>query len=265
MGESKLNGLVRAADAYEALFVPALFEQWAPQVVDAARIRPGQTVLDVACGTGILARAALARVGSGGRVTGIDPGPGMLAVARRLAPAVTWHEGLAESLPFASHSFDAVVSQFGLMFFSDRPQALREMVRVRAPDGCLAVAVWDSLARIPAYAAVVDLLEQTAGRAAADALRAPFVLGDPQALRDLFAAAGIASTQITTLAGTGRFPSVRTMVEADLRGWLPIAGVELTEELIGNVLAQAERTLAPFAQPDGRVVFDLSAHLITAH
>lgn len=69
----------------------------------------------------------------------------MLAVARQLEPAVDWREGFAESLPFPDESFDAVVSQFGLMFFTDRRQALREMLRVLVPGGRLAVAVWDSL------------------------------------------------------------------------------------------------------------------------
>ncbi len=76
--------------AYEALFVPALFGQWAPRVADAAQVQPGQRVLDVACGTGILARELLSRVGPSGRVVGIDPSPGMMAVAERLAPSVTW-------------------------------------------------------------------------------------------------------------------------------------------------------------------------------
>ena len=125
--------------------------------------------------------------------------------------------GAAESLPFPDQSFDAVVSQFGLMFFMDRRQALREMLRVLAPGGRLVVAVWDSLETMPAYAAEVALLEQTAGRQAADALRAPFVLGNRQHLATLFSEAGVDSPEITTHHGTAQFPSIRTMVEADLR------------------------------------------------
>ena len=126
MTEPTLQAQIDAANAYEALFVPALFGQWAPQLVEAARIRPGQRVLDVACGTGILAREVASRIGPTGRVAGLDPNPGMLAVAKRLAPAVEWREGVAESLPFPDASCDAVVSQFGLMFFTDRRQALRQ-------------------------------------------------------------------------------------------------------------------------------------------
>src|SRR5262245_60940676 len=99
-----------AARAYEALFVPALFQQWPPVIAELAQIRPGERVLDVACGTGVLARHAAQCVGPGGQVVGLDPNPGMLAVARENAPAIEWQQGVAESLPFPDGSFDAVVS-----------------------------------------------------------------------------------------------------------------------------------------------------------
>lgn len=264
MSEPTLQAQIDAAHAYEALFVPALFGQWAPKVADAALIQPGQRVLDVACGTGILAREIASRIGPAGRVVGIDPNPGMLAAAKQIAPAVEWREGVAESLPFPDQSFDAVVSQFGLIFFTDRRQALREMLRVLAPGGRLAVAVWDSLDNIPAYASEVALLERTAGRRAADALRAPFVLGHPKDLARLFSEAGVASPEITTHHGTAQFPSIRTMVEADLRGWLPVMGVHLAEDQIGRILQEAEQVLSAYATAAGRVAFHLSAHLVTA-
>ena len=264
MGEPTLQAQVDAANAYEALFVPALFGQWTPKVADAAQIKPGQRVLDVACGTGILAREIAPRIGSAGRVVGVDPSPGMVAVAKQLAPAIGWREGVAESLPFPDQSFDAVVSQFGLMFFTDRRQALREMLRVLTPGGRLAVAVWDSLDNMPAYASEVALLERMAGRQAADALRAPFVLGDRKDLATLFSEAGVASAQVTTHGGAAQFPSIRTMVEADLRGWLPVMGVILSEDQIDRILQEARQALSSYATADGEVRFHLSAHLATA-
>jgi SAM-dependent methyltransferase len=264
MSAPTLQTQIEAANAYEAMFVPALFRQWASKVAEAAHIQPGQRALDVACGTGILARELNARMGSSGYVAGVDPNPGMVAVANQLAPAIKWREGVAESLPFPDQSFDAVVSQFGLMFFTDRRQALREMVRVLAPDGCMVVAVWDSLDNIPAFAAEVALLEETAGRRAADALRAPFVLGNRGELAALFSEAGVASAEITTHHGAARFPNIRTMVEADLRGWLPVMGVSLTEDQIGHILQEAEQALRAYATADGQASFDLSAHLVTA-
>lgn len=264
MNESSLQNQIDAARAYETLFVPALFGQWAPKVADAARTQPGHRALDVGADTGILARAIAARVGSTGHVAGVDPSAGMLAVAGQLAPAVEWREGVGESLPFADRSFDAVVSQFALMFFDDRPQALREMLRVLTPGGRMAVAVWDSLESMPAYASEVALLERMAGRHAADALRAPFVLGNRTILAALFSEAGVGEFDITTHEGTAQFPGIRTMVEADLRGWLPVMGITLTEDVIERTLQDAEQSFGSYAAADGRVAFHLSAHIAIA-
>lgn len=139
-----------------------------------------------------------------------------------------------------------VVSQFGLMFFPDPAGALREMMRVLVDGGRLVVAVWASLADTPAYAAEVALVDCLAGAAAADALRAPFVLGEPGRLAELCAAAGIPGAAVGLQQGRGRFPNIRRMVDVDLRGWLPIMGVVLEEGLIAKILQQAEVALEPF-------------------
>jgi SAM-dependent methyltransferase len=258
-----LQEQIDAASAYETLMVPALFGPWAAKVAAAARIEPGDRVLDVGCGTGVLSREVASRTGATGFVAGLDPNPGMLEVARRLAPAVEWRQGVAESLPFRDRSFDAVVSQFGLMFFENRREALGEALRVLVPAGRLAVAVWDALDRIPAYGAEAALLERVAGPQAAAALHAPFVLGDRRDLAALFTDAGVASVEVVTERGVARFPSVRVMVEADLRGWLPVMGIVLPEEQVGRILAEAEHVLGPYVTADGSVAFDLSAHLVT--
>jgi ubiquinone/menaquinone biosynthesis C-methylase UbiE len=116
-----------AAEVYESCFVPAIFGAWASPVADAAGIRTGNRVLDVGCGTGVLAREALRRVGQEGQVVGVDLNEGMLAVAARTAPEIDWRLGDATSLPFEDASFDVVVSQFALMYFPDRVASLREM------------------------------------------------------------------------------------------------------------------------------------------
>jgi len=254
---------IAAASAYEDLHVPALFQQWAPRVLEAAQIKPGHRVLDVACGTGILARQAALRLGGEGFVTGLDASPGMLALAKQLVPTIEWREGTAESLPYDADSFDAVVSQFGLMFFRDRSRALGEMLRVLAPGGRMAVAVWESLDNSEAYPTEVALLERLAGPRAADALRAPFLLGDREELKTLFECAGVDSVEITTHRGTARFPNIRIMVEADLRGWLPVMGVVLEEEQIEGILLEAEIALSQYVTPQGTVEFDSPAHIVT--
>ena len=263
MTSPSLEAQVAGAKTYEALFVPALFGLWAARVADAANLAGGQSVLDVACGTGVLAREARQRTGPAGYVAGLDPSIGMLAVARELSPSVDWRQGTAESMPFADASFDAVVSQFGLMFM-DRHRAIREMLRVLRPHGRLVVAVWDTVGNIPAYAAEIALVERLAGARAADALRAPFELGDRGLLAEIFGEAGASSVTISTPKGAATFPSVRVMVEADLRGWLPVMGVSLAEEEIGRILAEAEDVLGSYVTNDGRVTFDASAHLVTA-
>lgn len=264
MNKPDMDKQIAGARAYEALHVPALFKQWCPRVLDAAGVARDNRVLDVACGTGVLAREAAVRVGPAGSVTGVDSGYGMLAVAKELAPSIEWQECAAESLPYPDRSFDAVVSQFGLMFFSDRSQAVREMIRVLKPGAKLAVAVWDSLEKSEAYPEEVELLQRLAGKAAADALRAPFALGDKADLMALFEASGVASIGVETHTGTARFPSIRTMVEADLRGWLPVMGVVLQEEQIDSILNEAEGILAEYVTADGKVVFNSPAHIVTA-
>ena len=260
----ELAAATEGAQAYEDLHVNALFRQWAGPVLDAARVGPGHRVLDVACGTGVVAREAIGRVGAAGAVTGLDIDAGMLAVADAIEPAVEWIEGEAGRLPFDDGDFDAVVSQFGLMFFPDPVAAVREMLRCTRPGGRVVVAVWEALDRTEAFPLSVDLLQRRAGAAAADALRAPFVLGDTDELRQIFEDAGASSISIDTHPGTARFPSIRSMVEADLRGWLPIMGVVLDDDLIASILAEAETALGPFVdEPGGAMTFAAPAHVVT--
>lgn len=263
MEDQRLQEEIDGAGAYEALHVPALFEEWTPGVLEAAQVAPGHRILDVACGTGVLARAAAKQVGPRGSVVGVDPNPGMLTVARRLSDRVQWVEGVAEDLPCEDASFDRVLSQFGMMFFTDRAAALNEMLRVLVPGGQLAIAVWDSLEHTPAYARAVGLLERMAGPAAARALSAPFGMGDRTALEELMLQAGVEGVDGTTLMGKARFPSLRVMVEADLRGWLPVMGVDLEEPLILDILAKAEEDLGAYVTSDGRVEFDSPAHIVS--
>ncbi len=251
-----------AAEVYEEFFVPALFREWAPRVAQAAGIREGYKVLDVACGTGVLAREAAGRAGPQGEVCGLDRNEGMLAVARRLAPAVAWRQGLAEALPYAAGRFDAVVSQFGLMFFDDRQRALAEMLRVLRPGGRLAVAVWDRLETSPGYAAMTALLERLFGEQIAAGLRAPFVLGDPAELRPLFADAGMPDIEIATEVGSARFPSIEAWVHTDVKGWTLADLIDDAQYQVLLRAAQAELKL--FARPDGTVAFASPAHIVSA-
>lgn len=250
-----------AAEVYEDFFVPALFQQWPAQVAEAARVQTGMRVLDVACGTGILARSLAERLGAGS-VVGLDINPGMLAVAQRTAPLIEWREGAAESLPFEDASFDAVVSQFGLMFFEDRHAAIHEMVRVLKPGGKLAVAVWASLKDTPGYAAMAHLLQRLFGDTIAQALHVPYNLGSRQHLRRLFDKVSLSNVDLQTLEGAARFPSIAAWVYTDVKGWT-LADV-LDDAQVETLLRHAEHELAPFVGPNGRVEFPAPAHIVTA-
>src|SRR5207248_3148605 len=132
------------AEVYERYNVPRFFLPWAHELVDRLDPRPGERILDVACGTGAATRLLAERVGPTGQVVGLDVNAGMLAAARAAVtnPVVEWHEANAQALPFADGAFDAILCQLGLQFFPDRPLALREMRRVLAPGGRLALACW---------------------------------------------------------------------------------------------------------------------------
>ncbi len=251
------------AEIYDEKFVPALFGPWGPVVAQAAGVAPGQKVLDVACGTGAATLAAAAIVGPGGQVTGLDANPEMLAVARRKGGGIGWQEGAAEALPFGDESFDAVISQFGFMFFADRTKALKEMMRVLRPGGRLAVAVCGALARSPGYRALAELLDRLFGQEVGDSFRAPFVLGDAEELGRIAAAAGLDGAAVEERRGAVRFESIAELVATE-RACVWTLGGLLDRAQFDLLLRESETVLRPFAGADGKVEFDMPALILTA-
>ncbi|MBX3606968.1 MAG: methyltransferase domain-containing protein [Piscinibacter sp.] len=251
------------AEVYDEQFVPALFRQWGPVLCDAAALAPGQRVLDVGCGTGALTLAAAGRVGAQGQVVGLDSNPEMLAVARRHASAVEWRAGRAEALPFEAASFDAVLSQFAMMFFDDPVAALREMQRVRRPGGSIAIAVCDAVERSPGYAALARLLDELFGRRVGDAFRAPFALGDAARLRALCRSAGLPEAAVASRDGQVRFASIDALVATERACAWTLGGL-LDDDQFARLRSAAGPALRPFVDPQGRIVFPMPALLITA-
>ncbi len=241
-----------SAEVYEAFFVPALFGQFPEPVLDHAGLVRGDRVLDVGCGTGILARAARRRVAPNGAVVGIDPNDGMLALARRVEPSIDWRSGAAESLPFVDRSFDHALSQFAAMFFTDRPAALDEMARVTVPGGTVTIVTWSELDRTPGYRAMVALIEDEVGPEAAAALRAPFTLGDAEDVGRLLAPLG-ADVRVEEIAGVARFDSLADWVHTDVRGWTLADLVDDTQEMA--LVARAGVELAGLVAENGSVRF----------
>jgi ubiquinone/menaquinone biosynthesis C-methylase UbiE len=180
-----------AAENYERFFVPAIGAPLAADLVETAALRPGERVLDVACGTGVVARLAAQRVGPTGSVAGLDLNPGMLAVARSVAPSdfsIHWYESSAEAMPLSDETFDAVLCQVSLQFLPDKIAALRQMRRVLVTGGRLILSVPGPT---PAIFAVMDeALERHIGPEAARFVRLVFSLHDPDELRALITEAG---------------------------------------------------------------------------
>ena len=259
-----------APEVYERELVPAVFGEWAPIVVKLAHPRPGERVVDVACGTGIVARIAAARVGPSGVVVGVDLNPGMLNVVRsvrtdpRSAAPIQWQEASADKLPFPGESFDIVYCQLGLQFFSDRPAALREMRRVLGPEGRLALMVWRGIHESPGFAMLAASLEKHVGQAAAAIMRAPFGLFNAEELAGLVRAAGFQDVAIQQRVGTVRFASVDRFVLSYIAG-SPLAGLvsEANDAARGALITDARNALAQYVA-NSELALPIAAHLLSA-
>lgn len=261
MEDAKGQLILNAARKYQSFFVPALFGEWGDRLAAQIPLKPGQRALDVACGTGVLA-SALARSAPGATVIGCDRNAAMLSVARETHAGVEWREASAEALPFEDGYFDAVVSQFGLMFFDDREKAVREMWRVLAPGGRLLIAVWASLEETPGYLAMVGLLQRLFGEAVAAELRAPYSLGDPAQVRELCEAAGISGARLQTQPGTARFPSIADWVQTDVKAWTLADRID--DAQLHTLQQAAAKELPPFTTPEGHVEFAAPALVVAA-
>ena len=244
-----------------SFFVPALFAEWPERVLRGAHVQAGDAVLDVACGTGILAREAADLVGARGSVTGVDINEGMLSLARQRSPDIIWKAGPAESLPFEPATFDRVVSQFGLTFFDDPTNAILEMGRVLRPRGTLAIAVWGPLDGTPGYAAIAQIFDELYGPEVAESMQTPFLLGDRQVLASLSAAAGMEDVVIDTIVGRARFPTLEAWISTDIAGW-KLAG-RIDDESSKRLKRYARHRLSRFVLADGSVEFDATAHIVS--
>lgn len=241
-----------AAEYFEAHFVPAIFAAWAPMLADAGGVTQGQRILDVACGTGIVARVVADRLAGAGQITGLDLNPSMIKVAQRLRPEVDWHEGDATRMPFADGSFDVVLSQAGLMFFPDPVAALREMRRVLRSGGRLAVQVWGAS---QGYDLIAEILEDSAGKEIADIFRAPFSMARPSYVPELLTKAGFDSPELRTYEEPARFSSVEAFLKTEIDGWVLEGRVD-----VDTLLRSAEEKLNPYVDARGSIAIPMAGH-----
>jgi ubiquinone/menaquinone biosynthesis C-methylase UbiE len=247
-----------AAELYERYVVPYFLGPWAPGLVEVAALRPGERVLDVACGTGVVAHLAAQQVGPTGQVTGVDLNAGMLAVARALSPppgaTITWVEGSAVAMDLADAQFDVVLCQQGLQFFPDQPAALREMHRVLVPGGRVVLSVWAQTVD-PYHLALWEAVERHVGTEATRRLRAAFMVPVPEALRQLLVEAGFREVHIRSSTMMRRLPALETLVLGHLAA-TPVAEAVATlpDEARAALAREVGIALQPYADGDGVVV-----------
>lgn len=247
---------------YHQQFVPALFGQWGPRLAVQANLRKGTAVLDVGCGTGVLASAAADIVGDD-YVTGADISPEMLAVARQQRPTIDWRQAPAEKLPFADASFDTVLSQFALMFFDARAKGLAEMWRVLKPGGTLLVAVCDGVHRSPGYAVLAEVLNSLFGADTAEHFRAPFSAGNADHLSELAQEAGIPDARIEQQLGTVRFDTIGDMISTERACVFTLGGI-LDDAQFEGLASEAEVAFRGFVTDSGTVEFTMPVLTIQA-
>jgi len=260
-----------AAETYQHALVPAVFAAWAPLVVALADPQPGERVLDVACGTGVVARLAAQEVGPTGNVTGLDLNPGMLAVAATLAAPhpstsapITWREASATNMPLPDATFDVVYCQLGLQFFPDRPVALREMHRVMVTGGRVGFMVWQDIQFSPGFNALATALARNVSTEAAGIMRAPFALANAEHLRAMMADQNFGDITIESVAGNVHFPSISRFVQDYVRG-SPLAGhvASVSDEARTALVNEVSEELVSYVAGES-LRFPIKAHLASA-
>ena len=264
------------ATAYERYGVP-LTDLFTPHLVDLADLQPGQTVLDMACGTGVVARAAATRVGSAGRVLGADLSEEMLTTAaahrRRGGHPGALARMDAGALALRADRVDATLCQFGLMLFPDPASAVREMARATRVGGVLAAATWGPAERAPAFAVFLAAVRDVIRGACPPEQHPIFHLGGPKALADLLAAAGL------------RVEAERRVVETTVResaeeywAWMSSTvgfrverggesaafSLEAFPDAAEATRRRVDELLRPWRRPDGQPAFPMEAVIVRA-
>lgn len=226
-----------APENYERYFVPAIGAPLANDLVRIAALRPGERVLDIACGTGVVARLASERVSVTGTVAGLDVNPGMLAVAKSSTPPeakIDWHEGSAEALPFPDGAFDAVLCQVGLQFVPNKHAALCEMRRVLVPGGRLILNVPGPTPQL--FVILEESFARHCGAEAAGFVKRVFSLHDASELRHLIGGAGFHDVSVRADTKSLRLPAPEEFFWQYVHS-TPLAGIlgPMSAEVRGSV------------------------------
>ena len=253
-------------EMYESLLVGPLFRPWAEMILDEVQLSSGDRVLDIACGTGIVARVARERFGDAGSVVGIDVSPDMLAVARAVAPSIDWREGNAGALPIHDgEQFDVVICHQGLQFFPDKPAAATQMRRALAQGGRLAVATWRSDDEMPFFRELRRVAERHLG---------PIVdqrhsFGEAAPLEALLRDAGFHEIQLRTVSRTTRFEDGAPLLRLNAMAFVGMSAAGKTmddqerKDVIEAIASESVPLLQTYADGAG-IALELGTNLATA-
>ncbi len=250
---------------YEDFLVPAMFRPFAELLVADAGVAEGDHVLDIACGTGIVARLAAHAAGPTGAVTGVDLGPPMLAVAREQAgpegsAPIEYLEGSADALPVPDAAFDVATIHHGLQFFPDRAAALRDARRALKPGGGIAIGCWASSV---GFQILDDALERHISLEAAEMMRSPFSVSRED-LERLLGEAGFSDIRTSAPTLTTTFDEHAEFAPRALAAG-PIAPMfaAASDEARAAVTTEVAAALEPYAS-DGRVSYEMTSNVAIA-
>jgi ubiquinone/menaquinone biosynthesis C-methylase UbiE len=252
-------------EAYERYMVPIHCMDLAQDLIDRVRLQPREHVLDVACGTGIVARYAARRVGTLGHVTGVELNPAMIEVARRTAAyidQIEFLEGSALELPVPDANFDVVMCQQAIMFIPDRELAVREMYRALKTGGRVGLNVFRTPEHVPSFAYLISALEKHAGSATAEFMRSPFIMESTSQMRSLFEQARFENIEVEIRVDSLRYPSVAHLVRYET---LNMAEPEIHTPAMQEALTRTVEELAHANVDDHGVVFPVQQFVVVAN
>lgn len=251
----------QAPEIYENVMVPLWFGRWAEALLDTLSLQPSETVLDVACGTGVTTRMAKQRVGDNGKVVGLDISRAMLSKAKELAEGteIDWRESDVVAIDFADESFDVVLSQHGYHYFPDKPTALSEFLRLLAPKGRMAFSIWDG--HSPYTKAICAAVERHISPDIARKQRAQRETPTATELMDQVRHAGFSEVSVQRQELMIDVPLAWEFVPQHL-GSMPIAGAfqALSDVEKDRLIADVEEALSPFVQ-DNRIIYPDAVHV----
>ena len=265
-GEQRLFSQASFPEIYEEALVGPLFRPWVDPLLEDVELGPGDRVLDVACGTGIVARVAKGRLGATGNVVGVDVNPQMLAVARRLGPTIDWREGDAGDLPLGGDErFDVVLCQQGFQFFQDRAAAAHQMRGALASGGRVGVSTW----RPSGEFALLRRLREIAERHLGPIDDRRHGLGEPGPVEAALAEAGFHDVRSKHFSRTVRFADGSVFVRLNAMALVSMSAVsealddEARERIVATIVQDSAELVRLHTDGAG-FVFEIGTNVVLA-